>query len=54
VGKSKAMEMCIANRQMGAQEAEQAGLVARILPVEGMAAFAKKRSARFEHKLIGP
>ena len=30
VGKAKAMEMCLTARQMGAQEAEQSGLVARV------------------------
>ena len=32
VGKAKAMEMCLTGRMMGAQEAESAGLVARIVP----------------------
>jgi len=32
VGKSKAMEMCLTNRLMGAVEAERAGLVSRVLP----------------------
>lgn len=30
VGKAKAMEMCLTARQMGAVEAEQSGLVARV------------------------
>lgn len=34
VGKAKAMEMCLTGRQMDAAEAERAGLVARILPVD--------------------
>ena len=34
IGKAKAMEMCLTGRQMDAQEAEQAGLVARIIPVD--------------------
>ncbi len=33
IGKAKAMEMCLTGRMMEAQEAEQAGLVARIVPV---------------------
>jgi len=33
VGKAKAMEMCLTGRMMGAEEAERAGLVARIVPV---------------------
>ncbi len=31
IGKSKAMEMCLTGRFMDAQEAEKAGLVARII-----------------------
>jgi enoyl-CoA hydratase len=34
IGKSKAMEMVLTGRSMGAREAEQAGLVARVVPVE--------------------
>ena len=34
VGKSKAMEMCLTGRMMGAEEAERAGLVSRIVPVD--------------------
>lgn len=33
VGKAKAMEMCLTGRMMGAQEAESAGLVARVVPL---------------------
>ena len=32
VGKSKAMEMCLTGRMMGAEEAERSGLVAKIVP----------------------
>ena len=32
VGKSKAMDMCLTGRMMGAEEAERSGLVARIFP----------------------
>ncbi|MDP8994129.1 MAG: enoyl-CoA hydratase [Pseudomonadota bacterium] len=32
VGKAKAMEMCLTGRNMGAEEAERAGLVARVVP----------------------
>lgn len=34
VGKAKAMEMCLTGRLMGAEEAERAGLVARIIPAD--------------------
>jgi len=34
VGKAKAMEMCLTGRIMGAEEAERAGLVSRIVPVD--------------------
>lgn len=32
LGRAKAMEMCLTARQMGAEEAERAGLVARVFP----------------------
>jgi enoyl-CoA hydratase len=32
VGKAKAMEMCLTGRRMGAEEAERAGLVAKVVP----------------------
>jgi enoyl-CoA hydratase len=32
VGKAKAMEMCLTGRMMGADDAERAGLVARVVP----------------------
>lgn len=36
VGKSKAMEMCLTGRMMDAEEAERAGLVARIVPADSL------------------
>jgi enoyl-CoA hydratase len=33
IGKAKSMEMCLTGRMMGAEEAERAGLVARIVPL---------------------
>lgn len=36
VGKSKAMEMCLTGRMMDAEEAERAGLVSRVLPLEDL------------------
>lgn len=38
IGKAKAMEMCLTARQMGALEAEQSGLVARIFTKEELLA----------------
>jgi enoyl-CoA hydratase len=34
IGKAKAMEMCLTGRMMGAEEAERAGLVARVVATE--------------------
>ena len=34
VGKAKAMEMCLTGRMMGAEEAERANLVARVVPAD--------------------
>lgn len=36
IGKAKAMEMILTGRVMGAVEAEQAGLVARVVPVDAL------------------
>ena len=36
VGKAKAMEMCLTGRMMGAEEAERAGLVARVVPAAAL------------------
>ena len=36
VGKAKSMEMCLTGRMMGAEEAERAGLVARVVPAEDL------------------
>jgi enoyl-CoA hydratase len=45
VGKAKAMEMCLTGRMMGAEEAEQASLVARIVPKETLVEEALKTAA---------
>ena len=42
VGKSKAMEMCLTGRMMGAEEAERCGLVARIVPADDLVEEAVK------------
>ncbi len=42
IGKSKAMDMCLTGRMMDADEAERAGLVARILPQDGFMQEVKK------------
>ncbi|MCL6692387.1 enoyl-CoA hydratase [Pseudomonas sp. R3.Fl] len=34
LGKSKAMELCLTGRQLNAEEAERAGLVARVFPLD--------------------
>ena len=45
VGKAKAMEMCLTGRMMGAQEAEQSGLVARVVPLANLLDEALKTAA---------
>lgn len=42
VGKAKAMELCLTGRMMDAQEAERAGLVARIVPLADLVEDAVK------------
>jgi len=42
IGKAKAMEMCLTGRMMGAEEAERAGLVARVVPAADLNAEALK------------
>ena len=46
VGKSKAMEMCLTGRMMDAEEAERAGLVARIVPADDLLDEAKALAAK--------
>jgi len=50
VGKAKAMEMCLTGRFMGAEEAERSGLVARIVPKEGLLDEALKVAADIASK----
>jgi enoyl-CoA hydratase len=42
IGKAKAMEMCLTGRMMGAEEAESAGLVAKVVPAADLLAEALK------------
>jgi len=42
IGKAKAMDMCLTGRMMGAEEAERAGLVARVVPQADLLAEALK------------
>ncbi|ARN80576.1 enoyl-CoA hydratase [Methylocystis bryophila] len=46
VGKAKAMDLCLTGRMMDAQEAERAGLVARVLPAAELLPEAIKTSQR--------
>ncbi len=46
VGKSKAMEMCLTGRMMDAEEAERAGLVSRIVPLDDLMDEAVKTATR--------
>jgi len=45
IGKAKAMEMCLSGRMMGAEEAERAGLVARVVPAAELLDEALKTAA---------
>jgi len=45
VGKAKAMEMCLTGRMMGAEEAEAAGLAARVVPLAELNEAAMKAAA---------
>jgi enoyl-CoA hydratase len=45
IGKAKAMEMCLTGRMMSAAEAEQAGLVARVVPAAELVDEALKTAA---------
>ena len=46
VGKSKAMEMCLTARMMDAAEAERAGLVSRIVPLDQLVDEAVKTAQK--------
>ncbi|MFP5330608.1 MAG: enoyl-CoA hydratase-related protein, partial [Alphaproteobacteria bacterium] len=42
IGKAKAMEMCLTGRMMDAREAEQSGLVAKVVPADTLLEQAMK------------
>jgi len=50
VGRSKAMELCLTGRMMGAEEAERAGLAARVFPAAELEAEAMKIAALIAEK----
>jgi len=52
VGKAKAMELCLTGRLMGAEEAERAGLVARIVPQAELVEESLKVAATIASKSI--
>ena len=52
VGKAKAMELCLTGRLMGAEEAERAGLVARIVPQAELVEEALKVAATIASKSV--
>lgn len=52
VGKAKAMELCLSGRLMGAEEAERAGLVARVIPQAELLEEALKMAASIAAKSI--
>ena len=52
VGKSKAMELCLSGRMMGAEEAERAGLVARVVAADNLLEEALKTAAKIAAKSL--
>ena len=46
VGKAKAMDLCLTGRMMDAEEAERAGLVSRIVPLDKLMETAKEAAAK--------
>ncbi|WP_180114650.1 enoyl-CoA hydratase [Acinetobacter sp. YH12063] len=52
IGKAKAMEMCLTARQMGAVEAEQSGLVARVFPKEVLVEKTLKAAEKIAEKSV--
>ena len=52
IGKAKAMELCLTGRMMDAEEAERAGLVARIVPAADLLADALKTAKKIAGKSL--
>lgn len=52
IGKSKAMEMCLTGRQMGAEEAERSGLVSRVVPAQELVQAAKELAEEIAQKSL--
>ncbi len=46
VGKAKAMDMCLTGRMMDAEEAERAGLVSRVVPLDDFMSTAQDAAAK--------
>ncbi len=46
VGKAKAMDMCLTGRMMDAEEAERAGLVSRVVPLDEFMSIAQEAAAK--------
>ena len=46
VGKAKAMDMCLTGRMMDAKEAERAGLVSRVVPLDNLMEAAGEAAAK--------
>jgi len=46
VGKAKTMDLCLTGRMMDAEEAERAGLVARVVPLDNLMETAKDAAAK--------
>ena len=52
IGKAKAMELCLTGRMMDAEEAERAGLVARIVPADALLEEAMKTASKIASKSL--
>lgn len=50
VGKAKAMDLCLTGRMMDAEEAERAGLVSRIVPLDALMDTAKEAATKIANQ----